>query len=87
MPRYFFDTDNGERQFRDHAGIDLASADDIPSTTRDLLFDLGHAEILKGQDRVFIAVVRDERGATVYRGSMVLRVDLELLPVGLSRFW
>ena len=39
MARYFFDTDDGERQVRDEIGIDLASIDDIASTTRDLLID------------------------------------------------
>ena len=77
MARYFFDTDDGERQFRDDAGIDLSSADDIPSTTRDLLFDIGHAQLLKGKDRTFTAAVRDEQGVTVYRGSMILRIELD----------
>ena len=76
MPRYFFDTDDGERQIRDENGIDLPSMDDIGSMTRDLLFDLGHVEILNGRDRVFTALVRDERGMVVYRGSMTLRVEV-----------
>ncbi len=76
MPRYFFDTDDGERQIRDENGIDLPSMDDIGSMTRDLLFDLGHAELLNGKDRVFTAAVRDEQGITVYRGSMILRIDV-----------
>ena len=76
VPRYFFDTDDGERQIRDENGIDLSSINDIGPTTRDLLFDLGHAEVLEGRDRVFTAVVRDDRGDIIYRGSMVLRIDL-----------
>ena len=77
MPRYFFDTDNGERQIRDENGIDLPSTDDIGPTTRDLLFDLGHAEFLNGKHRVFTAAVRDERGLTVYKGSMVLKIEID----------
>ncbi len=76
MPRYFFDTDDGERQIQDKDGIDLPSMDDIGSMTRDLLFDLGHAELLNGKHRVFTAAVRDEQGITVYRGSMILRIDV-----------
>ena len=76
MPRYFFDTDDGERQIQDKDGIDLPIFDDIRATVRDLLFDLGHAELLSGKDRVFTAAVRDERGITVYRGSMLLRIDV-----------
>ena len=77
MPRYFFDTDDGDREFRDDAGIDLGSIDDIPSTTRDLLFDLGYAEVLGGKDRVFTATVRDEQGTTVYSGSVVLKINFD----------
>ncbi len=65
MPRYFFDTDDGERQFRDDTGIDLASADDVAFTTRDLLFDLGHAELFNGKDRLFTATVRDKQGKII----------------------
>ena len=75
MPRYYFDTDDGERQVHDESGVDLASMDDIEATTRDLLFDLGHAKLLDGEDRRFTAVVRDDRGVTIYRGSMTLRID------------
>ena len=76
VPRYFFDTDDGERQIQDKDGIELPTLDDIRATVRDLLFDLGHAELLNGQDRVFTALVRDERGMAVYRGSMTLKIEL-----------
>ncbi len=76
MPRYFFDTDDGERPIQDKDGIELPNVDDIRATVRDLLFDLGHAELLSGRDRMFTAVVRDERGIPVYRGSMTLKMDL-----------
>ncbi len=76
MPRYFFDTDDGERPIQDKDGIELPTVDDIRATVRDLLFDLGHAELLSGRDRMFTAVVRDERGIPVYRGSMTLKMDL-----------
>ena len=74
MPRYFFDTDDGEHQVRDDTGIDLASIDDIPSTARDLLLDLGYAQILSGKNRVIKATVRDVRGVILYRGSVVLTI-------------
>ena len=77
MARYFFDTDDGQRQVRDDTGIDLASIDDIQSTTRDLLIDLGYAQILSGKDRVFKASVRDVQGVVVYRGSVVLRIKFD----------
>ncbi len=76
MPRYFFDTDDGERQIQDKDGIELPTLDNIHADVRDLLFDLGHVELLNGKDRVFTALVRDERGMLVYRGSMTLRVEV-----------
>ncbi len=75
MPLYFFDTDDGERQIRDEDGIDIPHLADVRTTARDLLFDLGHAELEIGTDRVFTAVVRDDRGMAIYRASMALRVD------------
>ncbi len=75
MPQYFFDTDDGDRQVRDDKGVNLSSIDDIPSATRDLLFDLGYAQILGGRDQVFTATVRDEHGITVYCGSVTLIIN------------
>ena len=77
MPRFYFDTDDGQQQIRDENGIDLPSVADIEPTIRDLLFDLGHAELLNARDRRFTAVVRDARGVIIYRRSMVLRVEHE----------
>jgi hypothetical protein len=74
--RYFFDTNDGTRTIRDDVGVDLACLADVRSTARDLLFDLGHAEVLNGRERVFIATVRDEQGAEIYCASMTLRVDV-----------
>ncbi len=81
MPRYFFDTNDGDLAIRDEIGIDLTSHGDVERTTRDLLFDLGHAELLKGVDRTFTAIVRNERGAVEYRGAMTLRIDLCHVPI------
>lgn len=75
VPRYYFDTDDGERRVQDQFGVDLGSEAEVAEATRDLLFDIGHAEILDGQDRVFTAAARDVRGVVVLRGSMVLRIE------------
>ncbi len=75
MPRYFFDTHDGELATPDEIGIDLTTREDVESTVRDLLFDLGHAELLKGADRTFTAIVRNAEGAVEYRGSLTLRID------------
>jgi hypothetical protein len=75
MPRYFFDTNDGDRQVQDVGGVELTSRDDVHVAARDLLFDLGHVDILNTGSRVFTAAVRDERGKAVFRASMVLIVE------------
>lgn len=75
MQRYFFDTHDGELAIPDETGIDLTTREDVESTVRDLLFDLSHAELLKGADRTFTATVRNAEGAVEYRGSLILRIN------------
>lgn len=74
MPRYFFDTCDGERQVRDDAGIDLAGPQDIPREAAILLQGLGLGEVLKGQSRVFTVTVRRDDGAFIYRGTAKLDI-------------
>ena len=75
MPRFYFDTDDGVRRVHDTAGIDLTGPTDIPTEAHDLLFDLGHAEILKGRPRQFTATVRDATGAKIYRVTATLDIE------------
>ncbi len=75
MPRYFFDTCDGERQVRDEAGIDLTSPEDIPREAAILLQGLGIAKMLEGRSRVFTVKVRREDGAFVYRGTAKLDIS------------
>ncbi len=75
MPRYFFDTCDGERQVRDEVGIDLASHQDIPHEASILLQNLGFDEMLAGRSRVFTVKVRRDDGALVYRGTGTLDIE------------
>lgn len=74
LPRYFFDTCDGERQVRDEAGIDLASPQDIGREAAIFLQGLGVAEMLGGRSRVFTVKVRREDGGCVYRGTAKLDI-------------
>lgn len=76
MARFFIDVDDGERQVRDEAGIELARADDAAHETEHLLLTLGQAEMLKGRPRTFRAVVRDAVGRTIYRATATLEIEL-----------
>ena len=75
MPRFYFDTHDGDIAIRDEVGVNLTALENVSSTTRDLLFDLGHAELMRGEERVFTAVVRNSTGDAVYQASMTLRFD------------
>ena len=75
MPRYFFDTCDGERQIRDELGINLASRTDIPQEAATLLMGLGQNEILSGIQKTFTVKVRNDDGALLYRGTAKLDVQ------------
>ena len=63
MPRFYFDTCDGERQVRDERGIDLARRDDIPREAATLLVGLGQNEMLNGRPKTFTVKVRNGDGA------------------------
>lgn len=69
MARFYFDSDDGERQFLDEEGIELASMDDVADQALGLLHDLTPATMPVGC-RVMAARVRDISGALVYRAEL-----------------
>ena len=72
MPRYYFDTDDGERQTHGDVGIDLAHRADVEREVGIVLQDLGMALVLGGKSRIISATVRDDQGETVCESSIVL---------------
>ena len=71
MPRYFFDTDDGERQFRDEVGLELPDLEAVAAETFGLLRDLAHGHMSEGR-RVMTTHVRGDDGVLVYRGEMTV---------------
>lgn len=71
MPRFYFDTDDGERQFRDRNGIDLADPNDVPGEALSLLRDLAHVHLPAGR-RDMAVEVRGPAGMPVYRAVMTI---------------
>ena len=72
MPRYFFDVYDGECNFEDSGGIDMASKD-IPAEARNLLRLLAYAKVPHDKPSMLVADVRDEAGRVVYHASAELR--------------
>lgn len=75
MPRFFFDTDDGERVFRDEAGVELADLAAARAEAMGLLQDLSQAGVGAGERRSIRATVRDVTGAAVFAGTLTLTLE------------
>lgn len=75
MPQFYFDTDDGERVFRDRDGVELADLDEVKAEAVGLLRDLAHGAVEAGGRRSVRATVRDVSGALVYAGTMTLTLE------------
>lgn len=69
MPPYFFDTDDGERIYRDTQGTLLPNAEEAFEEARKLACDLFHGALKVGRT-IIACVVRDENRNIVYRLMM-----------------
>ena len=72
MPRYFFDTDDGDRLDRDRIGQELPDAGAARTVTLDALPDMARDRLPDGDNRTFTATARDEQGSIVYGASLTL---------------
>ncbi len=73
MPRFFFDTYDGEFFAPDHEGQELADIQAAKLVAQDALPDMASDKLPDGSDqRVFIVRVRDEAGQVVVQVSLML---------------
>ena len=72
MPKYYFDVYDGESDFTDDGGIDMAHKD-IPAEARNLLRLLAYAKVPHDKSSMLVADVRNEAGQVVYQASAELR--------------
>lgn len=70
MPRYFFDTDNGELLVQDDEGIELPDAEAARTIGVAALSDMARDRLPNGDRRTFTVRVRDEQGAVLYSASL-----------------
>jgi len=70
MPRYFFDTDNGDLQVEDDEGIELPDAEAARAIGVAALPDMARDSLPDGDQRTFAVRVRDEHGTVVYSASL-----------------
>lgn len=67
MPRYVFDTSDGETFICDEIGIDLPGLDAMRAEAIAVLPDMARATIPQEDTRTYVSKVRDESGRVVGR--------------------
>jgi hypothetical protein len=75
MPRFFFDTSDGERFFPDEEGLELESIEAAKSEGQKALPDMAKDALPNGNFRSFVVSVRDEGGQVVLRMALSLVVE------------
>lgn len=75
MPRFYFDTFDGDRTAVDHEGLECASRDRVQDQAIDALPDMAREVLPDGPNRMFRVEVRDEAGNVVFRASLELRSE------------
>ena len=75
MPRYFFDTHDGERQLRDEEGSKLLGLQEACDEAIRLLPGIARDVLPGGDRRDFVSTVRDERGRLVFRATLSFRAE------------
>ena len=76
LPRYFFDTYDGNRLISDAEGIELQSVDMARIEAQRALPDLARDALPDGDQKTFIVSVRDEAGQVVLRAALTLIVEM-----------
>jgi hypothetical protein len=75
IPRFFFDTSDGERSFPDKEGMELESIEAAKSEGQKALPDMVKDTLPSGNFRSFVVSVRDEGGQVVLRMALSLVVE------------
>ena len=73
MPRYFIDTDDGDKLHIDDEGQILLSEAVARLFALDALPDMARDKIPDGDRRTFVVGVRDEAGEVFYRATLTLK--------------
>lgn len=83
MPRYFFDTDDGDDRFQDDEGMYFPDAGAARDAAIGALPDMARDKLHQDGDRHTLAVhVRDESGTLVYSAKLDLSDEWHALQPG-----
>jgi len=72
MPRFFFDTYDGDFFAPDNEGQDLEGIEAAKLQAQEALPNMAEDKLPDGDQRVFVVSVRDEAGQVVLRVSLTL---------------
>ena len=72
MPRYFFDTDDGDRPSEDDIGLELPDHEAARRAGIAALPDMARDELPNGDHRDFSVRVRDDAGNMIYSACLAL---------------
>ena len=72
MPRFFFDTYDGDFFASDEEGQDLEGIEAAKLMAQEALPDMAEDKLPDGDQRVFVVSVRDEAGQVVVRVALTL---------------
>ena len=75
MPRYFFDTFDGECLIPDVEGLEMQDLAAARAEAQKALPDLARDALPDGNHRTFVVSVRDEAGNVVLRAALSLVVE------------
>lgn len=75
MPRYYFDTYDGERFVPDPDGADLPDLTAAKAETQKALPDIARDALPNGNHRTFMVSVREGTGEMLARASLTLIVE------------
>jgi uncharacterized protein DUF6894 len=75
VPRFFFDTYDGDRFILDELGLELEDIEAAKLEAERALPEMAWDELPDGNQRTFIVSVRDEAGEVVLRAALSLVVE------------
>ena len=76
MPRYYFDTDDGNHFRRDVIGQDLVGHETVRQSALEVLSDMARSTLPEdGDKRLMIVRVRDAEGRSVLKASLSLLIE------------
>jgi hypothetical protein len=75
MPRYFFDTSDGDSSVRDDEGVECNNLEEVGAQAVAALSDMASDKLPDGDRREFVVEVRNESGRSILRATLSLNVE------------